>query len=177
MWQYNDANELYHYGVPGMRWGTRRSRESYKTAKLNYKVKRAHASDDFDTFYKRASNIPIGKAAKIARTNAAKRYDKSFDAAQTAKGKLKTARKAYKADKKTYKEKVNKPNDKYTDKQRRLDRALFNSGTEKRVNQYLNTGTTLKTARTKAYTEAGANTAAALMVMYGAYKIYSKTRG
>lgn len=25
MWQYNDFEELYHYGVPGMRWGRRKA--------------------------------------------------------------------------------------------------------------------------------------------------------
>lgn len=27
MWTYNHTNELYHYGVPGMRWGVRKSPE------------------------------------------------------------------------------------------------------------------------------------------------------
>lgn len=31
MWEYNYTDELYHYGVPGMKWGVHRSNKSYQS--------------------------------------------------------------------------------------------------------------------------------------------------
>lgn len=39
MWQYTNSDELYHYGVPGMRWGHRKPK-SYVNAKKNFKQAR-----------------------------------------------------------------------------------------------------------------------------------------
>lgn len=40
MWKYNNFDELYHYGVPGMRWGHRRAKNNVKTSKTpNHKNK------------------------------------------------------------------------------------------------------------------------------------------
>lgn len=35
MWRYNYSNELYHYGVKGMKWGVRRSKEELKYDKFS----------------------------------------------------------------------------------------------------------------------------------------------
>ena len=58
MWEYNQ-NELYHYGIKGMRWGIRKKRKS-----SNSEV-RKKASDDYKTKEK-ASNSKARKKVKVA---------------------------------------------------------------------------------------------------------------
>ena len=39
MWQYNYSDEIYHYGVKGMKWGVRRDKEELdRLAGRAYKV-------------------------------------------------------------------------------------------------------------------------------------------
>ena len=40
MWQYNYTDELYHYGVKGMKWGARRAASSDSVAAKNIRKKK-----------------------------------------------------------------------------------------------------------------------------------------
>ena len=60
MWQYNYTNELYHYGVKGMRWGVRRARRENKKIDKSFKAWKENSE-------KKANAIDLGKKANIAR--------------------------------------------------------------------------------------------------------------
>ena len=70
MWEYNNTNELYHYGVPGMRWGKRRNKEIRETRKeyhkLNRQIRRAHVKRAFSksTYLAGHENVEKDKASK-----------------------------------------------------------------------------------------------------------------
>lgn len=56
-WKYNYGNELFHYGILGMRWGRRKSRSA--DHQLHSKLKRKHVSqmsnDEIRTYNNRAN--------------------------------------------------------------------------------------------------------------------------
>ena len=97
MWEYNHTDELYHYGVKGMKWGVRKFRQ--KSAELDkkkasYKKAKKAYSKSFSKAYNRslAAYSPFKKHLE----NNSKRWDDAADKAEA----LKQKKAEYKAAKK-----------------------------------------------------------------------------
>ena len=113
MWQYNYTDELYHYGVPGMRWGHRKkyltsdgklnnlgnARKAYEEAKADRKA----AKKDLSI---RKSGFGIGPKGLIRKNKAFDEYNKAeanltLAKAKYAAAKQKNENKAQKAENKS----------------------------------------------------------------------------
>lgn len=94
MWEYNytiHSDELYHYGVPGMRWGVRRanrmlgSNSKYmkkamkydiKSAKQTKKAEKAHSEIDLEGANRKAvKSAKYNKKAAVLRKKASQASD------------------------------------------------------------------------------------------------------
>ena len=91
MWQYNYTDELYHYGVPGMKWGVRKALKndvSYQKAKARY-------DQDFDSAAKAASKtktFAITTKGKIKKEALDKVYSEKYDRMKKSEQELKNIR-------------------------------------------------------------------------------------
>lgn len=122
MWQYNYTDELYHYGVPGMRWGHRKAiqissssvgnaRARMKQAKANKKA----ANKKFDKAYRDSNSwILNSQFDKKDRQNRNKALIDAAEKSAKADSQYKKAKKAYKLAKKYEKQKVKDIKAKYS---------------------------------------------------------------
>lgn len=99
MWKYNN-NELYHYGVIGMRWGIRRGNAAKSYAKGVKKLKKYEKKED--KFIKKSDKLAV-KGAGITEIARARRQ-KSAEFGAKARGYRLKGEKFYKKMEKAFSE-------------------------------------------------------------------------
>ena len=176
MWEYEYPEELQHYGVKGMKWGFRRSRElsasdvrgRYNSAKTEYR----NAKKAFNKSYNKAFNYsnmhPIGQfVSKKKKAESDRRWDDAVDKAD----KLNESKQTYKQVKDERKQQI-KDTYKKIDKNTSFgERVVYNDATRKKAAKYVvDNNMTMKEANDRAKSDAKRNTAI-ILAAYGAVTV------
>lgn len=170
---YND--ELYHYGVKGMKWGVRRfmnadgsltpagmkryGNDKVGQAKLAVKSAKKEYNKSFNKAYNYSTTPRFTKKGKAERDS---RWEDTYD-----KGKqLDKAKADYKQAKTERRAAINKTHREINDRASTADRLIFNDATRKKAAKYVvDKNMSMEDARKKANTDALRNTA----IILGAY--------
>lgn len=184
-----NQNYLYHFGVPGMKWGVRKAPETTNARKVASK-KNSMDSTKVRLAAMKAKKKISGKdwdRSYNQMTSATRMWTKSGDAildtansnarrSEGANKQYKQAKKDYKVAKKEYKKEISKENEDYAkskSSKKTLDLIVSGEAGKRQINRLMNENKnlTVSQARQTTYVEAGVNTVAFLMLAYGASKL------
>lgn len=179
MWQYQNTDELYHYGVLGMKCGKRKSlpkldlRTRYDRAKADKKASYKEYSKSYDKTYHYAQRHPIGTIVGITKygKKIKNNYKNMVNDTLNKIDKYQKANKKYKTIKKERKEAFKSI---YKDLEKNSnisEKILFNNAIREKLAKYVvDNNMSIEEAKKKTKKEAIRNTAV-ILGSIGAYKI------